>query len=300
MKGNAVEALPKYRLNQKLVTPLAAADPQNVDLQVELGFAYARLGHAFSQEQNEKEGLANLGKALVIFNSLVRRTGYSQARHGLASSHTWMGQLFESKGKMARASEHYRQARDEFLALTSAMPWDQYHQAGLAGSHRVIGRALFAMGKPKEAEQEYHKGIEIAEPLVRTRPGNVLAWSTLADLYFGLGEVSRFSAMNTKPTLPIQRLHWLAAHRYYQQSLDAWRHVPSPGKYSSTGFDCGSPIQVAQALAQADAAIHQVQRELPSKITNPKREVGSNIPASLGAIASRTGAHAVSSRARLQ
>lgn len=262
MRGDAAQALSKYRLNLKLLAPMAAADPRNADLQAELGFAYARLGHALSQQRNENEALANLEKALVIFDSLVRQSGYSEGRGGLAFSHTWIAQILQSRGNITGAIQHYKQAQQQYLALRTAMPLDQNHQVSLAGNYRVIGSALLVMGKPKLAEHEYQNGIEIAEQLVTTRPGNVLAWWTLADLYFGIGEVSRSLALHATANLATQRVNWLAARQYYRKSVDAWRHIPDPGVSISTGLDCGNPVQVAQALAQADAAILHLQRGL--------------------------------------
>lgn len=262
MRGEAAQALTKYRLNRELLAPLAAADPRNADLQAELGFAYARLGHALLQQRNENEALANLERAMVMFDSLVRKSGYSEGRGGLAFSHTWIAQILQSRGNITGAIQHYKRAQEQYLALRTAMPLDQYLQACLAGNYRVIGSALLAMGTPKQAAHEYQNGIEIAEQLVTTRPGNVLAWWTLADLYFGIGEASRFLALHSTGNLSTQHLNWLAARQYYRKSVDAWRHIPDPGVSISTGFNCGNPVQVAQVLAQADAAILHFQSGL--------------------------------------
>lgn len=81
----------------------------------------------------------------------------------------------------------------------------------------------------------------------------------IAYLYFGIGEASRFLALHSA-NLSAERLNWLAARQYYRQRVDAWRHIPEPGVSISTGLKCGSPVQVAQALAQADSAIFRTPR----------------------------------------
>jgi hypothetical protein len=116
------------------------------------------------------------------------------------------------------------------------------------------------MGRSGDAAAEYRNAVEIARPLAIAEPRTPLPWYSVADAYFGLGELSRIAAQHSAEHAETQRQQWSEARGWYQQSVDAWRHIPNPGAVSTAGFTVGNPRQAALSLALCDTQLARLMR----------------------------------------
>ena len=263
MGGDSARALKSYRQGQVRLEHLVASDPQNAQVGVELANTYAKVGHALSQQGNSSAAITMFAKARATLEPMARGPQHTEARSGLACTHIWTGELLARRGKISEALEHYRKGAADYLSMVTQLPWDRYDQAALAASHGRIGDMLLKQRRTSEAATQYQTALEIAKRLALAKP-SVLPWYTVADAYFGLGELSRISALQAR-TPDERRQHWSEARSWYQQSADSRRQIPNPGVVTSAGFEAANPTQAIHALAQCDAEI----TKLP---TSQKRE----------------------------
>jgi serine/threonine protein kinase len=259
MSGDSAGALQSYREGQALLEGLAAADPQNAQVGVELATAYAKVAHALARKGNRSVALAMFERAIGMFEPMVQDPQHNEARDGLASSHIWMGELLARTGKTSRALEYYKMGGADSLALVTLMPWDCYHRSRLAAGHGKIGDMLAKMGRDSEAAADYQSALEIAKPLASARPRNPLPWYTIADAYSGLGALSRMAAARSRGNPRRERQSWTEAHEWYQQSVEAWQHITNPGVMTSAGFEVGNPTEAGKQLAACNAALEKLK-----------------------------------------
>jgi serine/threonine protein kinase len=254
MGGDTTAALLSYREVQALLEPLAAADPQNAQVGVELACNYSRIGWALSRGDDESGALAMFERARAMLERLARDSEHTRARWDLAYNHIWMGEFLARTGKMSQALENYREAAADFVAVLTLMPWDRFYQSSLAASHAKAGMMLARMGHPSEAAAEYQTALEIARPLAASKP-DVLPWYTIAEACFGMGELLRRAAGRFAADDERRRQDWSEARDWYQHSVEALRHIPNPSVISSAGFTVGDPRQPARSLALSEAEL---------------------------------------------
>ncbi len=126
----------------------------------------------------------------------------------------------------------------------------------IAASYAKVGAAFARVGNRSEASAAYRKAIQIAEPLVSSKPTNVLGLYATADAYFGMGELARSAAQQSTSTSQGERQqHWREACDWYRKSVDVWRQIPNPGRTTPSGFTTGDPKTVARHLRGCDVVL---------------------------------------------
>jgi tetratricopeptide (TPR) repeat protein len=173
----------------------------------------------------------------------------TEAGGDLASIQIWTGELMERNGKLSEALENYHKSVPFLVAVSSVLPWDQYHASRVATMHLKAGAVLADMGRPDEAAAEYSRALEITRPLVSAKPRNPLPWYVIADACSGLGKLAQAAAESPALNRAEQKQHWIEAQNWYQQAVLAWQQVFNPGVIALAEFRAGDPQQALRALA---------------------------------------------------
>jgi len=145
--------------------------------------------------------------------------------------------------------DSYRQSIESFEAASDSPDVE------LAIAETKLASALATMGNRREAALAYHKALVIVEPLLSSQPANVAALYAAADVYFGIGELSKVDAQRSVAPSETQRNSWAEARTWYRKSAEAWRRIPNPARISPDGFACGNPGDVARMISLCDAAL---------------------------------------------
>ena len=168
-------------------------DPDDPNLQAELGRAYARLGQITSVLESSPKALEHYQKMGAIFERLHEADPDNPIYHQeLAESYLRQGDsLRTGAGPAAQAQAAFERSRRLFEDLVRAHPREPAHQHGLARSLRSLGHfSIFSMTDHAHAEEALTAAREIYNRLpasYTTQPrvqfDRALVLSNLAKLY---------------------------------------------------------------------------------------------------------------------
>ena len=151
----------------------------------------------------------------------------------------------------AAALDSYRQSIESFEAASDSPGVE------LAIAETRPAAGLTTMGNRREAALAYHEALVIVEPLLLSQPANVAALYAAADVYFGIGELSKADKQRSVAPSETQRNSWAAARAWYRKSAEAWRRIPNPARISPDGFACGNPGDVDRMIPLCDTALRK-------------------------------------------
>ncbi len=244
-KGDSSGALAAYRRNLGIVEPMAEADPQNAELQLDVAGGSLSVGRVLFRLSRQVDAERLLMRSIRLYEeNLARNPSDSETPELLGSAEIWMGELLTKKREFYPALENYRKG----IAVLEKIP------AGVAtadtrgdiATARVRMAALLAqMGNEAEAMATYTSALATAESLAAANPPKLRGLYAAADAYFGIGELSRKAA------------HWQQAGDWYLKSAGAWRTIGAPWPISPGYLPCGSPAEVARAIRQCELALHK-------------------------------------------
>ena len=136
-------------------------DPDDPDLQADLGRAHARLGQITSVLESTPRALEHYQKMAAIFERLhqayPRNSVYQKE---LAESDLRQGESFRTgAGPAAEAEAAFERGRKLYEDLVRAHPREPAFQHGLARSLRSLGHlSIFAMANHRRAEESLARG----------------------------------------------------------------------------------------------------------------------------------------------
>lgn len=248
--GDTLGALASYKEQLRLARTLATADPANAVVQYDLGCSSARVGEAMFLAGARAEGVRLLNQSIDMFEAQLRRDpAYIEPQFCLAAALVWRSEALESTTVLAEAIEGDRKALSMWEALARNSPGTAI-QADAALIRGRIALTLARKGDAELSSQEYHAAIKVAESIASSNPRLLEAHYVLADLYTGLGDLSRTSARRTAHTSE-QRIAALRDSLLdYHRSLDQWHQIDNPGRSTPAGFACGNPRSVMRALSE--------------------------------------------------
>jgi serine/threonine protein kinase len=260
--GDAAGALAANQRAFTILHAMAQADPQNATLQLDDAGGNAGIGIDLVILGRGAEGETRLRKAIQLYEEVLARNRIDQqAPHYIGISEIWLGESLAKRGKTEAALEMYQKGIANLDAPADEDP--EMRSEAAIGNIR-LGKALASLGRTGEAAAVYRKALAIAEPLAAAKPPSTQALYASADAYFGMGELSRMAAANLLSTSARYKKEWTAARDWYSKSAVAWKTIPNPGAVTSGGLPCGNPKVVAQALAQAEAALAKTEASTPS------------------------------------
>ena len=252
MDGDAAGALREYRHSLSVKEPMAKADPQNSMLRLDVAGDSLAVGKALAYTGKFAEGLAALRKAISI---LEKEHGSDPANtdipHVLALAYVWQGEVSTRSTNAREAVEAYRKAIATLEGANDLK--DANTQGELASSYTKLAASLTRLGNLREAAAAARKALDIIQPLASTKDPPALYVSADAD--YAMGEIARAIAVHSQADR--QRQRWIEARDWYRKSEDAWRLIPNPGAVSPTGYPCGNPRVVANAITLCDHALRK-------------------------------------------
>ena len=207
------------------------ADPQNALLRSDIGGGLEAVGRSLLMEGSLREGLATLERSERVFEQAGTRGTADVA--ALALNRIAVGEGLARNGRDREAVEKLR------WALSTLEPMATPPVGGrptLAAAHLDLASALSHTGDHAPASVEFHRAIELAQPLAQA--GNEQARYTVADAYSGLASLVALGG--TREDLA-------QAQDLFGQSLEAWKTVHNPGALSPGRFATGSPRETARA-----------------------------------------------------
>ena len=167
-------------------------DPDDPDLQAELGKAHGRLGQITSILESTPKALAHFEKMQEVFDRLHRRHPSNAAyQQELAESYLWLGDCLRTAGTSGQAEAAFERSRELRDDLARTHPEEPAYRHGLARTLRSVGQfAIFMSHDFTKAEQVLRSAREIFDRLPATysqRPAvqydRARNLSTLAKLY---------------------------------------------------------------------------------------------------------------------
>ena len=246
MDGQPAAALESYRQQLSIVQALAAEDPRNALLRADVADGLESVGWSLVMVGSPHDGFSILEQSEKAYEqeSKVDLSG----RLGLASNHITFGEGLLLNGKIGEALGKFRAALAEFEQLATLPGADSSSRTNLAIAHLDIASALSQAGDRSSAAEEFHRAIEISEPLAKT--GNAQARYTLADACSGLANLE--ARDNTPEDLS-------RAQGLYQRSLEVWKTIPNPGALTPDGYLAGDPRKTARALDSCNARLAKLR-----------------------------------------
>jgi eukaryotic-like serine/threonine-protein kinase len=254
MNGDIQDALASFRRSLAMLQELEQADPHNVLYHLDVAGATASVGRALARVGKDAEGLAMLKSAIgVLEENYARDHSYTDIPYWLGQDHIWRGEILARTGHARGALDEYRKGASSLERPMSGTV-SPNTRCDIAASYTKVGAGYAAVGNDTEASKAYRKALEITEPLVSSKPTNVLGLYAAADAYFGMGELAKSAAQQSTLASRGERQHHLRqACDWYRKSVDAWRQIPNPGRTTPSGFATVDPTTVARRLRACDA-----------------------------------------------
>jgi tetratricopeptide (TPR) repeat protein len=242
MDGQPGSALESFRQSLSILEPMAKADAENALLRQDVAGAWSNIGRALVIQGKYANGLTMLDRAIHTFEQSVdQNRSLKEIQLARGTSLVWRGEALLEAGNSSAALESFEKGVQAFTQPGKSV--------ALAVAHSKSAAALVALGKTQDASAKYRDALAILEPL---KPANLPASYAAADVYFGLGDLSKRLAERSG-----ERQRWVEAREWYQKSIDASAKIPNPGAVSPDGFRFHSPAETARALAICDSALQK-------------------------------------------
>ncbi len=239
-----------YAQASAVLEAMAAADPQNTLLRLDLAASDFRRGRVFVIEHRYAQAIPLLAHSAAVFEAIIPLGRVrDEVPNGPGSVYIWLGDAFAGRGEMQHALESYRKSTIG-ASLVGSKPLDAALLCELGAGLVKTGNALSQLGQRPEAQAAYHHALEILDPVTAPRYHNVPALYVVADAYAGLGEVSAALAERAHDEAEGMRL-WAQSRAAYESSLSVWQQIPAPLRISPAGFASGDPLIVQRRLDTA-------------------------------------------------
>lgn len=259
MNGEVQDALASFRRSFAMLQELEKADPRNILYHLDVAGATASVGRALASTGKYAQGLAMLQEAIgVLQENYARDHSYTDIPYWLGQDHIWRGEILARKGDLREALDEYRRGTSNLESLMS-ISVGANTRCDIAASYTKVGSGYAAIRNETEASAAYRRALEIAEPLVFSKPANVLGLYAAADAYFGMGQLAKSAAQRSRSASQgEEQQHWREARVWYRKSMDAWDQIPNPGRTTPSGFATDGPQTAARNLRHSESMLAKV------------------------------------------
>jgi eukaryotic-like serine/threonine-protein kinase len=179
-----------YAQAAAVLEPMAAADPQNALLRLDVAACDFQRGRMFVMQRRYAQAIPLLTRAAAVFEAAIPAgRSRDETPNGPGVVYVWLGDAFAGRGDLQRALESYRKSIQD-LDLMGSKPLDAALLRDLGSGLVRMGDTLTRLGNLAAAQTAYRKAIEILTPVTPQRYRNVPALRVLAAAYAGLGDRS--------------------------------------------------------------------------------------------------------------
>lgn len=174
-QGNLEAARPHFEAYLRLCERLVRLDPQNLDYQLELSYAYSNLGSLLRQKGDFEPALADFRKTLAVNRMLVAKNPRNQDwRFELAATHDLVGSTLMDLGRSGEALPHFQATVDLRWTLMSEDPENTRYLEFLGTAHDSLELWFESRSRFGEALQHARAGEKIFTNLVAHDAANQL------------------------------------------------------------------------------------------------------------------------------
>jgi len=225
------EARGAYQTALERFELLAAERPDVLEYQRHLAASYRELGYVYMETQRWGGAQMAFDTALAIREGLVRRFPKNpELRNDLAEIHNNRGVLYTKTRRLDKAGKAYQAALEIRAGLVVDHPGITHYRSHMAADHNNLGVVYKESGQLAKtleefrkalgkAIEEFHKALNIYEPLSANHPDVLEYRINLSNTYRNLGNVlSRRGA-------PDDAITW------YTKAIEAI--TPAPGELPS-------------------------------------------------------------------
>ena len=172
--GKPEDGLQELAHADSLLTPLAAAQPRNLDLQIDYWRVFAYRSDAYWFSGNLEEALRILDEeALPHTQDMAARfPGNPRAQGSLHTNLNKMANLHQIMGQYQEALARYRAVLPIAEAGVVADSADSRRYVGVASIHQSMGEILVEQNKLREARPHFEQALAIRQRLYERDPNN--------------------------------------------------------------------------------------------------------------------------------
>jgi serine/threonine protein kinase len=246
MRGEIESARADFRRSRQRIEKLAKLDPENKMLQSDIWVSQFEDGRAIVLGGHNAQALPVLKEAVRGYQSLHLEADVGP---GPAAMQAWIAEAQVGTNNLAQALKH-------FLAAAANAAEDQANfddaRCDLAMIETKIGGVLLKMGKAGDAQTHQQKAIAIANVSVSLKHNDFPALYAAAEAYAGEGDTSLAEARFSENNAARSKL-WNEACASYRSSLEIWKHISEPSRFSGNGYLSSGPHSVEQRLSACKA-----------------------------------------------
>ena len=224
MNGDVQQALHIYSQANDVLKPMAAADPQNTMLQLDVAGMNFHEGRTLAVEGHFPEAKEKLTRAAAVFERLHVTRSLDDSPRGLGGIYIWLGEASAGEKDWNRALLDFQRATVALNAMMAAQPPDDDARCELAVSHAKTAHALVALGRLREASSLYQQALDVVAPQAALERQDVPALYVVADAYAGLGDVALRSSSQEE------------ARTWYEKSQRVWTAIQNPSPMNPLGY----------------------------------------------------------------
>jgi tetratricopeptide (TPR) repeat protein len=239
LNGDVAGALAIYRDANDTLEAMAKTDPKNTMLQIDLANMKYYQGRTLAVLGRYPEATNFLHHSLAMFEKVRdAATASEEYPRGPAGINIWMGDVSIRQSNLPRALESFKNA----IALleTKKDPLDDDERCEMATALVRVGQTQIRLHNPQEASAAFKKALDIANPTVALQHTDVPALYPIGEALAGESEAASALVHLAQNAEDRSRLAE-EARAAYQASMETWRHIPNPSRFSPTLFLSNGP-----------------------------------------------------------
>jgi len=189
-QGDSAGALQSYHKALAIRESLAAANPKDSTVQLELADEYFRLADPIEATGDFSGALDDLRNIPPILEKVAVQTSDPKLLDRQAGSYYYIGRTLDEMGDAADALENYRKA----AAIHESIKATDQREATLvrthlAGDYSGVAEAMMGTGQLSDAIKMQEQAIQILEELSKSNPNSVSFRQFLGNSYGLLGAI---------------------------------------------------------------------------------------------------------------
>ena len=214
--GDTSGALQSYRKSLAIREPLAAVNPDDMQLQGSLVRSYFRVANVLEASGDFSGALAMVRKALPITEKMAAGKNDPVTVDHLAGSYYFTARLLGQTGDPSGALENYRKAASIRRPLLQVDPTNVSFNTHLAADFEGMAHSMTQMGNRTQAIQMQTKAVETLERISQAPDNNATVREFLAEATNRLGTLQQD---NGDPSAALEAHR--KAHQIFLELLEA-------------------------------------------------------------------------------